>query len=80
MKEKIIELFKLAGYDYINETPGGRLELYDVEMENSVQFWMKGQETDLHDAMEFIKERCYDYGKSIGRDEVKSGIKKLIGL
>jgi hypothetical protein len=30
--------------------------------------------------MEFIKERCYDIGKSIGRNEVQSGIKKLLGL
>jgi hypothetical protein len=80
MKEQIVELFRLAGYDYIGENPGGKLLFYDAEMEQDAQFWMKGSEMDLQDTMEFIKERCYDIGKSIGRNEVQSGIKKLLGL
>ena len=81
MKEKMIKLFNLAGYDFIEEKPEGRLILYDAEQEQELQFWVKGHPNlDLKDAMEFIKERCYDIGISIGKGEVQNQIRKALGL
>jgi hypothetical protein len=76
MEEKVIELFKLAGYEYLTKKYDGRLEFYDVEFEETVCFLPVG----LSNAMEFIKGRCYGVGKSIGRSYIQSEIKKLLDL
>ncbi len=81
MKNKIIELFKLAGYSYVKESPEGRLLFYDDEMEQDVQFWVKNKpKIDLADAISLIKQRCYDNGVSCGKSQIQSELKKLLGL
>lgn len=79
-KETVIELFRLAGYDFIGENPVDRLLLYDEVMEQNVQFWFSNQDNILNLAMDLIKNRVLDYGKSIRRIEVQEKIKNALGL
>lgn len=81
MKEKIIDLFELAGYEYLHDAFNGtKLEFYDAEQEQTIVFWIKDYPLDLKNAMELIRQRFYDYGKSVGRNEIQSEIKKALGL
>ena len=80
MKEKIIELFELAGYEFICRKFNNGSEFYHVESEETEVFFQGMHSKDLKNAMEFINQKCFQRGKSAGRIEVQFEIKKLLGL
>jgi len=79
MKKKIIEIFVLAGYEFIKEEPEDRLLFYDVEQEQNIQFWIPKRES-MQKCIEVIKRRSFDYGKSIGQSSVQNEIRNALGF
>lgn len=89
MKEQIIQIMKLAGYDFIEERPETRLLFYHVDQEQDVQIWLLSEPTksdpydieeNLQQVVDLIKNREYEHGRSIGRIEIQEGIRKLLSL
>jgi len=80
MKEKIIEIMKYAGYDFIEEKPEGRLLFYEAEEEQTVQLWLKDGEDSLRSTMLLIKQRAYNTGFTVGQWNVRYAIRKALDI
>ena len=80
MKENIIEIMKCVGYEFIEESPEGRLLFYETDMEQTIQLWLRNDDGDLKRAMLLITTRAYDRGVSVGRYNVQNEIKKALRL
>lgn len=81
MKDEIIKIMQMAGYDFVKEDPESRLLFYDIEAEQDVQLWMKDSPDDsLRKAIELISERSFSQGISIGKRQVANGIKNLLQI
>jgi len=90
MKDRIIELMELAGYDFIKENTPGQLYFYDLDAEQDVQFWYSTDNDDipfppddkseLIRAMKFIFARAYDKGFHFGKASVRNAIKDALKL
>ncbi len=81
MKDEIIKIMQMAGYDFVKEDPEGRLLFYDIEAEQDVQIWMKDTpDESLRKAIELISERSFAQGLSIGKLQVANGIKNLLQI
>jgi hypothetical protein len=84
MKERIIELMELAGYDFIKENTPGQLYFHDLDAEQDVQFWYSGDDaaeiSELRRAMKLIVARAYDKGFYSGKASVRNSIKDALKL
>ena len=79
-REKIIKLFKLAGYDFIEKNPPERLLFHDESNEREIQLWLKPGWDNLSRAMNLILNITHSNGISLGRSEVQTEIKNALGL
>lgn len=75
----IISIFTAAGYEFIEQSPKGRMLFWHNAAETNVQFWLD-EETDLTKVMDFICQRAYDLGEHSGKHFVRNEIKKALGL
>jgi len=80
MKDKIIEIMKCSGYEFIEEQPEGRLMFYETEWEETVQLWLKNEDNSLRGVMLLITQRAYNHGMSDGKYSVLSEIRKVLGI
>ena len=81
MKEEIIKIMQMAGYDFVKEYPESRLLFYDVEAEQEVQLWLKDTpDESLRKAIELICERSLDQGMRIGKQRIANEIKNLLQI
>lgn len=84
--DQIKEVFKAAGYEFVEHRPIGRLIFYCPIEERNIQLWYKttpyNRETDtpLVKAMDLITKLAYNRGERYGRFSVQNDIKKALGL
>jgi hypothetical protein len=74
----IKEIFTAAAYEFIEESPKGRLLFYDYNDESEVQFWYKNAE--LSDVINLIVDRAAERGIEWGQSQVRQEIKNALGL
>lgn len=74
-----IPIFSAAGYEYISETPKGRLLFYHRPNEENIQFWFSDK-TNLQHVMDFICQRAYNQGEIIGKVQIQNMFKKSLDL
>lgn len=79
MKDQIIEIMKIAGYDFIKEHPDTMMLFWDKEAEQEVQIW-NNESQSLVGVIQLIKQREYNKGVHDGRADVRLSIKKALGL
>ena len=88
MKNAVIDLMQMAGYEFVEEKPEGRLIFYETEYDNTVQLWYATEDlpfpTDtkagIRDALKLITDRAYDRGLSFGKYSVRQSIKEALGI